>query len=263
MYQIERQEKILEYINEKKRVRISELCELFNVSVVTIRNDLYELAEKNLIVKTHGGAISVEDRLNLEIPCVTKYKKNYEAKRKIAQIAVSLINDKDVIILDSGSTTLEIAKEIGNKNVTVITNDMQIGLILAANKNVTLIMTGGTAMKSVYTLIGEETKNFLERIVVNKCFLGCDAFHVEYGITNRTLEEVAVKKAMMKSSKKIIVCSDSSKFGQKVFAKICDTSDIDILITEKISKKDLEYLNNLNVKVLLPNQPENEKQVIK
>jgi DeoR family fructose operon transcriptional repressor len=119
-------------------------------------------------------------------------------------------------------------------------------------------MTGGTALKSVYTLIGQETINFLSGILVNKLFLGCDAVHIDYGISNRTLEEIGIKRAMMKSSKSTIVCADSSKFGQRVFAKLCNITDVDMFITEAMSKKDVETFNNSGVKVLLPNHTENE-----
>ncbi len=254
MFQIERQEKILQYVNQRKRVYNAELCEKFDTSVVTIRNDLNELAKKDLLVKTFGGAIALEERLNMEIPYQTKYKKNMESKRKIAQIAASLIEDNDVIILDSGSTTLEIAKSLGNRALTVITNDLQVGLIVATHPKVKLIIPGGTVMHPVYTLLGQDTVRFFERIEVNKLFLGIDALHFEDGITNRTLDEVDLKRTMMRASKQVIGCADSSKFGQKVFAKLCGPSEIDILITEKINKKDAASMSNLGVKVITPDK---------
>lgn len=259
MFQSERQEKILHYINEKRRVHNAELCEEFKTSVVTIRNDLNELAKQKLLVKTFGGAIALEERLNMEIPNQTKYKKNIEAKRKIAKIAVSLIEENDVIILDSGSTTLEIARNFGNKSATVITNDLQIGLILAAHRNVKVYMTGGGITYPVFTLMGEQAIKFIEQIQVNKVFLGVDAIDFENCVTNRTLEEVSVKQAMMKASKKVIACADSSKFGQKVFAKLCEINELDMLVTEKIDKKSYIAVTEMGVKVVTSEKQEEEE----
>jgi len=127
MFQIERQEKILQYINEKQTVRTQELSDLFDMSLVTIRSDINDLARRGLIIKSHGGAMSVQRRMNLEIPSVIRSQQNVEVKQEIASIAADLIEDDDVIILDSGSTTLEIAKRIKSRGVTAITNDLKIG----------------------------------------------------------------------------------------------------------------------------------------
>ena len=119
MFRIERQEKVLNYINENKTVKTQELAKAFGASLVTIRNDINELANRGLIIKTHGGAVCCQHRSNMEIPSVIRFQENIVSKQAIASITSDLIEDGDVIILDSGSTTLEIAKRIKGKNLTV------------------------------------------------------------------------------------------------------------------------------------------------
>jgi DeoR/GlpR family transcriptional regulator of sugar metabolism len=254
MFQIERQEKILKYINERQTVRTQELSDLFEISPVTIRSDINDLARRGLIIKSHGGAMSVQKRINLEIPSGVRSMQNVEAKEEIASVAADLVNDGDVIILDSGSTTLELAKRIKSRGVTVITNDIKIGTTLADIGSVTLIMTGGTLLPSVYTLVGPETIDFFKRFRVNKLFLGCDAIDFEWGVSNRTLEETATKMAMIRAAREVIAVADSSKFNRQVFVHLCGISDIHTLITDKLEAEEREKLEQFGVRVLLPDK---------
>ena len=254
MFQIERQEKILQYINERQTVRTQELSELFEISPVTIRSDINDLARRGLIIKSHGGAMSVQKRINLEIPSVVRSQQNVEAKEEIASVAASLISDDDVIILDSGSTTLEVAKRITSRGVTVITNDIKIGVMLADMGNVTLIMTGGSLLSSVYTLVGPETNDFFKRFRVNKLFLGCDAIDFDWGISNRTLEETATKIAMIRAAREVIAVVDSSKFNRQVFVHLCGIGEVHTLITEKLEPEEREKLEQFGVRVMTPDK---------
>ncbi len=259
MFRIERQEKIVQYINEKQTVRTQELSEMFDMSPVTIRSDIDDLARRGLIIKNHGGAMSVQRRMNLEIPSVIRSQQNIEAKQEIAFIAADMIEDDDVIILDSGSTTLEIAKRIKSRGVTVITNDLKIGMTLADKGSISLIMAGGTLLSSVYALVGSETIEFFNRVRVNKLFLGCDAVDFEWGVSNRTLQEVSTKTAMMSAAREVIAMADSSKFHRQVFAHLCDLTDLDMLITEKLEPEEKEKLDQLGLRVLTPDKGRHRK----
>ena len=252
MFQIERHEKILSYINKKKKVSTRELSEAFGMSVVTIRADINALADRGLIVKSHGGALSLQSLMSFEIPSAKKFQQNVESKQKIAALAVDLIHDDDVIILDAGSTTLEIAKRIHSKPVTVITNDLKVSVTLADKLNVHLLVTGGQLIPSVYTLAGANTIEYFSRIKVNRLFMGCDALDFKWGISNRTMEEIAVKQAMMRASNEIIVVSDHSKFDQQVFAHLCDLNEFHTLVTDQIPSDKREILENLGISVITP-----------
>ena len=151
-----------------------------------------------------------------------------------------------------GSTTLEIAKRIHSNPVTVITNDLKVSVTLADKANVTLLVTGGQLIPSVYTLAGSNTINYFSRIKVNRLFMGCDALDFTWGISNRTMEEVAVKQAMMRASREIIVVADHSKFDQQVFAHLCDINAFHTLITDQIPPDKREILEQLGIQVITP-----------
>ncbi len=263
MFQQERQEQILKYINAHKKVRTKELSRIFHTSVVTIRADINELDKSGLIVKVHGGAMAIMDRFNLEIPSQSKKRQNTVEKRTIGKLAADMIEENDIIILDSGTTTLEIAREIKNKCVTVITNDIQIGVLLASTNrgNITLIIPGGTVAPYTFAQSGVDTVEFFKRLRVNKLFMGCDAIDPVKGVSNRTMMEANVKNQMISVADCVIAVSDSSKHNKEVFTHVCDISALDVLITDQISEKNRVLLEQANVKVVTPKsiQPDTDK----
>ncbi|MBA9088112.1 DeoR/GlpR family transcriptional regulator of sugar metabolism [Fontibacillus solani] len=245
MFQIERQEKILQYIDKKKKANVNELSALFDVSKVTIRRDLDDLAEKGLVIKTHGGVMSITNKFSYEIPSSSKLESNTEAKQKIGLIAAGMIEEDDIVIFDAGSTTLEVARNIRNQQVTVLTNDIKISMEMAHKRDVTLMVSGGVLNESVYTLVGDQTVDFFKKVHVNKTFLGCDAIDLQFGISNRTMQEVETKKAMIGAAEEVIMVTDSTKLNKKVFCHLCDISDIDKLVINEI---DVEYKRELEKK---------------
>ncbi|AGB18160.1 DeoR/GlpR family DNA-binding transcription regulator [Thermoanaerobacterium thermosaccharolyticum] len=251
IYQAERQKQILNYVNEKKKVTVKELSDFFGVSKVTIRRDLNELELRGLINKTHGGALSIDNGINIEIPYIKKAELYISEKKKIGMAAAQLIKNDEVIILDAGSTTLEIARHIEKKRITVITNDLKIAVELACKPNITLIITGGIVEKYVFTAIGSNTVEFISKIHANKLFLGADAISLEYGITNRTLEEVAVKKAMIKAADQVILVADHSKLDKKVFATICKIDDIDMIVIDEMQENYKNLFKERGIKILI------------
>lgn len=251
MFQLERQEKILRFINKNKKANTEQLSNEFGVSKVTIRRDIENLSSKGLVLKTHGGAISLKNTQLLEIPYDNKALINVAAKKKIGLYASTLIEDGDIIILDSGSTTLEIAKNIDRENITVITNDIKIAMELAHKENIHLIVTGGFLNNSVYTLTGAQTVDYLKSIYVNKSFLGCDAIDLKFGVSNRTYEEIEVKRAMIHAANEVIMVTDDSKLNKKVFCFLCDVSMIDKLIVNKIDKATKDAFIDKSLEVII------------
>lgn len=254
MFQIERQDEILEYINRAHKANTNELAEYFNVSKVTIRRDIDALASQGLLIKTHGGAVSVTKTQLHEIPYAFKAERNQDIKKCIGNVAASLIEDGDIIILDSGSTTLEIAKNIQQKRVTVVTDDIKIAMELSNKDNVTVIVCGGTLSDPVYTLTGNIAVDFFSRLHVNKTFLGCDAIDLEFGISNRTYEEVDIKSAMMRAADEIIMVTDNSKLDRKVFCYLCDISAIDKLIINEIDEKNRKGFTEKGVELIVTSE---------
>ncbi|RUS47087.1 DeoR/GlpR family DNA-binding transcription regulator [Cohnella sp. AR92] len=251
MFQIERQEKILQYINKKKKANVNELSDIFEVSKVTIRRDLDELSEKGLVVKTHGGVMSILNKFSYEIPSSSKQESNLEAKRRIGAEAAKLIEDGDIVIFDAGSTTLEVAKNIKNQEITVLTNDIKISMEMAHKRSIKLMVSGGILNESVYTLVGDQTVEFFEKVHVNKTFLGCDAIDLSFGISNRTMEEVETKRAMIEAAEEVIMVTDSSKLNKKVFCHLCEISEIDKLIINEIDDVYKRELEKKGVEVII------------
>jgi DeoR/GlpR family transcriptional regulator of sugar metabolism len=251
MFQIERQQKILHFINSAKKANTEELALEFGVSKVTIRRDIDILAQKGLIFKTHGGAVSSNSTFLHEIPYSGKAVVNLAAKKAIGAAAAQMIENGDIIILDAGSTTLEIAKNIGKNDVTVLTNDIKITMELAAKRNVHVMVCGGNLNSPVYTLTGSISVNFFKKIHVNKIFLGCDAVDLEFGVSNRTYEEVDLKLAMINAADEVIMVTDNSKLNKKVYAFLCDVSAIDKLIINDIDEKTKKALIERGVEVIV------------
>lgn len=251
MFQIERQEKILQYINRSKKANTEQLSDEFHVSKVTIRRDIDMLSDKGLIIKTHGGAMALTDSLLNEIPYSSKAEINLAAKKKIGIAAAKLIVDGDIIILDSGSTTLEIAKNIVKNNVTVLTNDIKIAMELAHKKGIHVIVCGGILNSPVYTLTGNLSIDFFKRLHVNKTFLGCDAMDLNFGISNRTYEEVDIKTAMMDAAEEVIMVTDNSKLDKKVFCHLCNISAIDKLIMNQLDEPHKKSILEKGVELII------------
>lgn len=251
LFQIERQKKILDYVNESKKATVNELSELIGVSKVTIRKYINELESKGLVIKTHGGVVSINSELNNEIPYSSKKGLNTTEKQKIGYAAAQLIEEGDVVILDAGSTTLEIVKHIENKHITIITNDIKIAYELAAKPSINLIITGGVSHKHVYTVVGFETEKFLNKIHANKTFLGADAINLENGITNRTLEEVAIKQAMIKAAEKVILVADHSKLNKMAFADVCKIEAIDTIVIDAVDEVYEKAFREKGINVIL------------
>lgn len=249
MFQEERQRIILDYVKENKKASVKELSNLLNTTVVTIRSDLKKLQDEGSITKTHGGVLANSYTINDVIPSDVKFQKFKDEKKKIAQIAKRFITDKDILIIDSGSTTLELAKAITQKELTVFTNDLQIALEMSKKPDVKLTVSGGALIPSVYTLAGPEGVKLFEDIHVNKLFISCDAIDKDFGISNRDKREVDLKKAMLNAADEVYLLADSSKIGQKVLIKVAGFEAFDYFITDSIEDDFKEFIEAKGIKV--------------
>lgn len=234
MFQEERLKFIVDYVTKNKKASTKELSELLSTSVVTIRADLKILQEKDLLVKTHGGVMINSYKINDVIPSNVKFQKFKREKAKIAELANRYISDGDILIIDSGSTTLELAKCITAENLTAFTNDLQIAIELSKKRNIDLTVSGGTLIPDVYILTSYEAVNFYKHLHVEKLFLSCDAIDAEFGISNRDKREVEIKKAMLKAANEVILMADHSKMNNSVLLQVADFEDIDKLIADDI-----------------------------
>ena len=246
MFAEERQEQILELLKRNKRVSNTELIKKFGVSGTTIRIDLTELEQKGLLSRTHGGAILKEDSIS------SRREKNKEAKECIARKAREQIEDGDTILLDSGTTALDLAALLNElHNLTVITNDLQIALKLQKCPEIHLILLGGRVRTSFECTVGGMGIRALEELSVDKVFMTTNALSLQKGATTPNLDNAEIKRAMMKIGNQRYLLCDSSKIGTKTVCSFAKIEEFDVLITDnKISQEMKEKIEKLHIEVL-------------
>lgn len=250
----QRRDKILELIQEDGHAKVLDLSRIFKVSEVTIRQDLERLEKDGVVKREHGGAVLLD--IDTRVKNITlQNQNNMVEKIAIAQKAVSYINEGDTIILDSGSTTTEIAKLIsGFSNLTVITNAINIALIVGANPGINLLVTGGEFKPPTLSLTGQKSADFFENIYADKLFLATAGISLKAGLTYPSISDLCVKLAMINASDKVFLVADSSKIGLKSFASLGALSLIDHLITdENITKESIKQLNEHEIDCIIAN----------
>ncbi|NGM64502.1 DeoR/GlpR family DNA-binding transcription regulator [Sphingobacterium sp. SGR-19] len=233
MLPIQRREKILGLLKEDGAAKVIDLAGLFKVTEATIRQDLEKLEKEGLISRDHGGAYlrNIEDQVrNFSL---SHQNENIDKKEQIALRCIELIEDGDTIILDSGSTTTEIARKIkGLKNLTVITNALNIALMLGAEPGIEVIMTGGEFKPPTLSLTGQKAADFFKGINVQKLFLATAGVSLKAGLTYPSISDIVVKKAMVEAAELTYLVADSTKIGKTSFASLGAMSLIDFLITD-------------------------------
>lgn len=230
---IKRLQDIVDYINKTGVVSFSDLCKEFDTSSATMRRDLKELDGNGLIQKIHGGAKSIIVNQQMEPPYVKRLNLNVEEKKRIAKVALQSIHEKDIIILDSSTTTVELAKLLieSTINIVVITNDAYIAYLLAFNPAVDLILVGGTIRNGFYTAVGLFSEMMWKQLHANRLFLGVDAINPNLGALSFQIEEVRSKRLMVECSEECIALCDHTKFSASAVLEICPITSIHKVIT--------------------------------
>lgn len=239
----ERREQILRMLNENAKILVQDLCEVFGVSPATIRSDLRVLERSGRLRRTHGGAIPLV-KTGFEPTQERKLIEHMEEKQRIAQYAASLVEEGDIIALDSGTTTLELAKALGNiPRLVVITYDIAIASYLDAHSDVTVYLMGGMLRKGFKCTTGAMTVSSLKSLNVDKAFIATNAFSLEKGFTTPNSELAECKKAILSISGQNILLMDSSKVGRVSFLNFAEIRDVDMIITDTgISARTLDAI---------------------
>jgi len=248
---VDRRDEILRTLREKGKVKVDELSEVFDVSSVTIRNDLEFLEQKGIIYRIYGGAL-LREVVSHDTELDEKQKLHPEEKKRIGQASADLVLDGESIILDSGTTTLQIAKHIKEKqNLTVMTNAINIAFELAGINEITMMLTGGMIRKKSYSLVGPEAEASIQSYYFDKFFLGVDGFDLRYALTTPNPMEAQLNRLMVERSNEVIAVTDSSKFGRRSFSYICALEDIDCVITDAdIPQSYQDELTKMNIRVI-------------
>ena len=250
----ERREQIIQRLRQQGSVQVNDLSAQFGVSTVTIRNDLAFLEKQGIAVRAYGGALICDGITPAIEPSVEdKSSLNTALKRGIAQMAAELIQPGHRVILDSGTTTYEIARMIRHhQDVIAMTNGMNVANALLEAEGVELLMTGGHLRRQSQSFYGDQAEQSLQNYHFDLLFLGVDAIDPERGVSTHNEDEARLNRRMCEVAERIIVVTDSSKFNRSSLHKIIDTQRIDMVITDEgIPADSLNGLRRGGIEVLL------------
>ncbi|CEG28593.1 DeoR/GlpR family DNA-binding transcription regulator [Bacillus sp. B-jedd] len=244
----ERHRMILQMIKEKPHVKLQEFVDATGASESTIRRDLTQLEEEKLLKRVHGGAERLQRKL-LEPSMAEKSSKNLHEKVMIAQYAASLVEKGDCIYLDAGTTVREMIQFLPEKDIVVVTNGlMHIQPLL--EKGIECYLIGGYVKQKTNAIIGRGALESLEQYRFDKCFLGVNGIHLQYGYTTPDQEEAMIKEKALSMSAESFILADSSKFSEIAFAKIADLHEASI-ITDKLDDEHRTlYSSKTDIKVV-------------
>jgi DeoR family transcriptional regulator of aga operon len=222
---------ILERLSENGTISVAGLAEAFRVSSATIRRDLRLLESQRLLGRTHGGAVA--QGVLYELPLRYKSARQHEQKLRIAREAGSRVLDGSAVGFTGGTTTTEVARVlVDRQRLTVVTNALNIASELVIRPNLKLVITGGVARSESYELVGPIAEASLEGLNLDIVFLAVDGISAAAGLTTHHEVEAGTNRALLGRASQVIVVADSSKIGQVAFARICELSDVDELITD-------------------------------
>jgi DeoR family transcriptional regulator of aga operon len=248
----ERRRRICELLREEGRVTVEALATRFGTSQVTIRADLSTLESAGALTRTHGGALSVPDT---DQPLNVKQLRHRAEKLRIAAAAAALIEDGETIVLDSGTTTAEIARRIRTlelKSINVITNALNIAALLIDVPSVRLIVPGGFLRRESNSLAGPMAETALASLQANRLYLGADAVDPQLGVMTPHLAEAELNAKMIAISQQVVVVADSSKFARRNISLIARIEQLHMLITDRAAPAEaIEQLSQRGVEVRL------------
>ena len=246
-----RWKKILEILEQNDNARVSELSEMLEESEATIRRDLDRLSEKELIERVHGGAILAKPA-SPQPPVLQRTGENVAEKERIGEAAAALIEEGETVFIGSGTTTMEVARNLkGRHKLTIITNALTVLNILAEEKDITVISTGGLLRLSELSFIGHITEQTLEELRPQKVIMGMRAISVIEGLTNEYLPEVATDRVIIKSAPEVIIVADYTKFRKVSTCYVAPIDSVSKIITDSFTSiETIEEIRSLGVEVI-------------
>lgn len=251
----ERRQKVLELVNERSFVTLGELAKTLNTSESTIRRDLDYWDEHGLIKRTHGGAMFREDVHGM--PALEdRSSRAMEEKRQVAQTAAARIQDGDSVLIDGGTTTLELAKLLVGRPLQIVTNSLPIAQLFASSRETDLVILGGYVYPRTGVALGPLTIRMLEEIHVRQLFMGVGGI-TEGGLFNSNLLLVETERAMMRCADEVVVLADHTKIGQTALSFLCGLKEIDTLIVDpRINADQRALVNKAAVRLVVTGEKE-------
>ena len=236
MLRVERYSIILDEIRTHNQVKSSKLCDILKVSEDTIRRDLNDLEEKGQLKKVHGGAMALS-----YIPSFIKREvQEIQTKHIVAKKALSLIEDGQVIIIDGGTSNLQLVSLLPvDKKLTIFTNSIPVASKLCEYPYIDGVLLGGNILRKGHTTIGHHAVESLEGIHADMCFLGITSIDPVYGLTEDNRQETTIKKAIIEASDTVVSMVISNKLNSRQAFKVCDIDSLNILVTELDTEDDI------------------------
>ena len=251
MLAIVRRQKIVDIIREKKKVLVQELATNFSVTEETIRRDLEKLEEQGILKRTYGGAI-INEGTNADMHVDMREISNKEGKMRIAEVVSRNIQEGDTLMLDSSTTAFYVAKCIkkSRKRVTIITNSLKVLAELQDNRDINIILAGGSFRETAKSFVGKWAESVIQNYYVNKAIICCKGLDMKRGVMDSNEQEAEVKKLMAASADKVFLVVDFMKFDKSSFVNIMDFEDIHSIYTdEPLSKQWEKVLRDNDVKI--------------
>lgn len=248
----ERRRRIVQLVETEGSASVDDLAQRFDVSEMTIRRDLRTLENRGLIKRVHGGATSARGR-SYEPPFLLRKTEHADAKAAIGQRAAEMVEDGDSVALDVGTTTLEVARHLEDKqNLTIITPSLHIANLLASHPSLRLILVGGILRPGELSLVGSLAEYAFQQFYVDKLFLGIGGISFEAGLTEFNLEDAQTKRAMLRCAKECIVVADASKFDQIAFAAVAPLDVAHKIVTDRnLDSGVVKRLREMDIEVVL------------
>jgi DeoR/GlpR family transcriptional regulator of sugar metabolism len=227
---------------------VSALADEFGVSEMTVRRDLEALARDGKLERVHGGAVNVES----ERPFSEIAVERLEAKDRIGRAAAALVEDGQTVMLDIGTTTLQVARHLRGRSLTVITTNLAAYEELLPEPEIELVLPGGVVRRNYRSLVGMFAEDTLHRLRADIAFLGTSGIDADLGVWDTTMVEVPIKRAMIAASQRTVLLADAAKFDMDAMVRICEASELDAIVTdEHVPAKRRKALDRAGVEVIV------------
>src|ERR1700733_7886558 len=250
---------LLELLATAGELQVEDAAKALNVSQATVRRDFDELAEQRMLTRVRGGAIA--QGVNYDLPLRYKTERHPSEKQRIGELAASMVRAGEVVGLNGGTTTTEVARALATRPdlssgapvpaITVVTNALNIATELAVRQHIKIVTTGGGARPQSYELTGPLATGVLEQVALGVAILGVDGIDAVAGATAHHEGEASINRLMARQAAKVVIAADSSKVGRRAFARICTAREIDVLVTDTgIAAEDAARLGDAGVDVV-------------
>lgn len=227
---------------------VTALADEFGVSEMTVRRDLQALASDGKLERVHGGAVNVES----ERPFSEIVVERLEAKDRIGRAAAALVEDGQTVMIDIGTTTLQVARHLRGRSLTVVTTNLAVYEELLPEPDIELVLPGGAVRRNYLSLVGMLAEDALRRLRADIAFLGTSGIDADLAVWDTTMVEVPIKRAMIAASKRTVLLADAEKFGMDAMVRVCEASELDAIVTdERVPTERREALDEAGVEVIV------------